>query len=112
MIHKLHFKTENLRMRYCLELIKESGFTSLYQVDSIRINWTNLHRYIKDNQFEMKSIFNCSILDLKEEFDTDERQSIMKYVNSKLENIFGIKMSATSKNINYIIKKLFITNLV
>ena len=112
MIHKLHFKTENLKMRYCLEFLKEAGFTSLYQVDSIRINWINLHRYIKDNQLDMKSIFNCSILDLKEEFDTDERQSIMKYVNSKLENIFGIKMKTNSNNTNYIINKLFIPNLV
>jgi hypothetical protein len=96
-------------MRYCLEFLRNAGFESLYQTERIRINWDNLHRYVRDNQKGIKVIFNCKQMELKEEFDTDERHSIMKYVNSKLESIFGIKMSATSKkNIYYIINKLFI----
>ena len=55
------------------------------------------------------AIFDCKHILWKNELDDEEKKSLGKYVNNKLEAVFGIKISSTSNNrINYNIKQLFI----
>ena len=95
---------------HCLLFLKVAGFTSIYQTDKIKLNWIELHNYCKQNERTLFAIFDCKHILWKNELDDDEKKSLNKYVNNKLEAVFGIKISITGNNNsnNYIIKQLFI----
>jgi len=98
----------NKKLYHCLNILKCAGFEMINDEKKIKPNFQNILKYVKDNDDDIRAAFNCKKISWPEELEKNTKQSLMMYINSKLENTIGIKINSTSKKgIYYTINKLF-----
>jgi len=94
--------------------IKQAGFKSLTDIDKIKIDYSQIHRYCRENEEAIRAVFERSKFmvwsDKDDKLEPNEKNSLSKYINQKLESCLGIRLSragTSSKCDKYVIKQLF-----
>jgi hypothetical protein len=112
--HALTYDKKFLKMKFCLQFIKEAGFNSLYYEGKLRLNWDGLYNFIYRENRNISDIFECKQFKfISKEFDPedgDKKRELMKFVNRKLESCFGVKISRLymdSECQEYVLQVLF-----
>ena len=105
---KIIFDKKWIKIKYCLEFIREAGFTSFESKQKIELNWINLRNYIVKHNKSIQSLFDLHNCNLSEEDDIDNtlKKAINKYVNAKLESMLGLKIEKYAHSSKYKLKKL------
>ena len=99
-------------MNICLQILHIFGFTSIYKEERIKLKWESLHKWYYKKQGEIKVLFDDSLY-VPELYDEDIKKTLAKSINTKLDMIFGIKLSRSNKREDfYTIKKQFIDTFV
>ena len=85
-----------------------AGYVSLSDERKVPINFSAIHEYCRKNEEEIRVLFDVKEMKWKEEFDPDDKISIMKYINSKLNTVLGINVErVNNKSKKYIISEMF-----
>ena len=99
--HAITYDRKFLKMKFCLEFIKNAGFDSLTHNGKIYLNWTQLYNYIYKENKNISDIFECKQFKfVTKEFDPEDtykKIELMKFVNRKLEDMLGVKISKPYK---------------
>ena len=106
---KIIFDKKWIKMKYCLEFIKEAGFTSFESKQRIELNWSNLRNYIVKHNKSIQSLFDLHNCNLSEEDDIDEKyvkKAITNYISPKLESMLGLKIEKYANSSEYKLKNL------
>jgi len=106
---KIIYDKKWIKMKYCLEFIKEAGFTSFESKQRIELNWINLRNYIIKHNKSIQSLFELHNCNLSEDDDIEDKNiknAISKYVNAKLESMLGLKIEKYANSTEYKLKKL------
>jgi len=105
----IHYDKTYLKMYHCLNFLKYAGFEMINDGNKIKPNFQNMLKYVRDNEKDIRILFDSKEIKFPEELEKNTKQSLIKYINSKLENVFGIKIEKTSghKDAYYKIKELF-----
>ena len=93
----IHYKKEELKLIQCFKILKEAGYTTLSDTAKIKLDYSVLHNYCKQNELNIRTLFDSKIMDWKEEIDGNEKKSLMNYINQKLESLLAVRISPTSK---------------
>jgi hypothetical protein len=108
-VTSIHYDKRWLKLKQCFHFLKAVGFERLNDIKKIKLNWNALHTYCKENEDDIYCLFDCKRMYWKEELDNNEKLSLSKYVNKKLESMLGINFEKISKNsLEYKIINLFI----
>jgi hypothetical protein len=75
------------RRLLCQNFLKHAGFTGLLDNKEIIISYENLNTYIKTNLKKIQVIFNSH-----KSVELGTKDNLMKFVNAKLKDVFGIKL--------------------
>jgi len=110
---KIHYDKTFYKIYHCLNFIKEAGFKSLNDTDKIKIDYSNVHKYCRENEEAIRAVFERSKImvwsDNDNELETNEKKALSKYINQKLEAIFSVRLTPTSKGSSkYEINKMFL----
>ena len=108
-IQSIDYNPIFLQMNICVTILHILGFTSMYKEERIKLNWEALHKWYYQKQTEIKVLFDDSLY-VPEIYDDKVKNSMSTSINTKLNLIFGIKLSKIKdKNAGiYTIKKCFI----
>ena len=105
----IHFDKTNHKILHCLQFIFTAGFGSINDEQKIKIDYNTLHKYCKDNEAVMRSVFGSKIMIWKYELDGNEKKALSKFINQKLEVMLGVRITPTYKGSKiFEINKLFI----
>ena len=92
----LGYDRKYLKLKFCLNFIKHAGFKSLGSRDKVFLNWENLYKYVYSENKNISDIFLCKPFKfMSEEFDPSDgkkKKVLMEFVNSKLDEWFGVRM--------------------
>ena len=112
--HALTYDRKFLKMKICFQIIKEAGFDSLYFTGKKYLNWNGLYNFIYKENKNISVIFECKQFKfITKEFDPNDstkKKVLMEFVNRKLEDMFGVKISKEYDGkdcLEYKIKALF-----
>jgi hypothetical protein len=97
-VASIHYDKRWLKLKHCFHFLKAVGFERLNDTKKIKLDWNALHNYCKENEDDIYCLFDCKRMNWKEELDSNEKVSLSKYVNKKLENMLGINFEKISKN--------------
>jgi hypothetical protein len=90
------------------EILQVAGFKVLNETEKVKIDWKALHDYCKKNEERIRALFDVERRVWKETLTPDEKKSLNKYVNHKLDKMLAIQLkSETTKKTHYIIKYQF-----
>jgi len=105
----IHYDKTYLKMYHCLNFLKYAGFEMINDEKKIKPNFENMLKYVRDNEKDIRILFDSKEIKLKNDLDSNTKNAMMKFINSKLENVFGIKFEKTSghKDAYYKIKEMF-----
>jgi hypothetical protein len=94
---KIHYDKTFHKIYHCLNFVKAAGFNSLSDINKIKIDYSNLHKYCRENEENIRAVFERSKFmvwsDNDDKLEPNEKNSLSKYVNQKLESYFGIRLS-------------------
>ncbi len=107
-IASIHYDKRWLKLKHCFHFLKAVGFESINDTKKIKLNWNALHTYCKENEEDIYCLFDCKRMDWEDELDSNEKKSLSKYVNKKLESMIGLNFETNTKNLYYKINQLFI----
>jgi hypothetical protein len=103
--NQIHYDKTFYKIYHCLNFVKEAGFKTLNDTDKIKVDYSNLHRYCRENEENIRAVFERSKFmvwsDNDDKLDPNEKKSLSKYVNQKLESCFGIRLSKATKGGTY-----------
>lgn len=111
---QIHYDKTFHKIYHCLMFIKEAGFKSINDTDKIKIDYSGIHRYCKENQDAIRAVFERSKImvwsDDSNNLSPNEKNALSKYINQKLESCLSIRISKQYKGRTekYEISKLFI----
>lgn len=110
---KIHYDKTFHKLYHCLQFIKHAGFKSIGDMDKIKIDYPSVHLYCRENEENIRAVFERSKIMVWSDEDTDmdpnEKMALSKYVNQKLESMLGIRLTPTSKgSLKYEITDCFI----
>jgi hypothetical protein len=111
-IDSITYNKRWLKIKHCLEFLKCAGFNSLEYVgkekQKLKINWDEMLRYCRENEKEIRSVFECKENVFGSDVTVDEKKSIIHYINSKLLNVIGFSItSRTNKRVDYYLEDVF-----
>ena len=107
-IQSIDYNPIFLQMNICVTILHILGFTSMYKEERIKLNWEALHKWYYQKQTEIKVLFDDSLY-VPEIYDDKVKNSMSTSINTKLNLIFGIKLSRKDKrNGIYTVEKCFI----
>lgn len=99
---KLHHNTKYYKLSYCIEFLLQAGFDSVFDKKEITLNEKKIINYFKENGKKISTVFVDSNKDWEKE---NNIKDILRYINSKLNNMLNIKIVKKDKKSNkYIIK--------
>lgn len=96
-VHSIHYDRKWLKIKICLEMLKAAGFTVLNNSEKRKLDWNSLHQYCKENEEKIRVLFDVDKKIWKDEIDANEKKGLMKYANSKLEQMLAINIKANNK---------------
>jgi len=99
-VHKICYDTFQLKSIYALEFLKYAGFSNIkICVEKNEIKWADLVKYCRDNEGNIRTAFNCEKAKKFEgEIHRELKMSIMRYINPKLQSVYGVKMKKVDKH--------------
>jgi hypothetical protein len=108
-IQSIHYNSKWLKLKHCFGFLDAVGFTKLDQKEKIKMDWNKLLEYCRENEEEIRTLFSSKRMDWNRGIDErGVKQSLMNYVNQKLEPFLAVSVEATSnKIIFHQIKPLF-----
>ena len=85
-------------------MLKAAGFTGLKDKEKRKINWKTLWSFVKENEETIRALFKVKRFKGGETFEEEDKQSLIKYVNAKLEMMLACKFEAsdTQRNSHFI----------
>ena len=112
MCHALTYDRKYIKMKVCLEFIKYAGFTNITHKGRIKLHWVNLYNFIYRENKNISSIFESKPFKFTSKtFDSEDgsrKQELMKFVNRRLEEWFGVKIMKPYKECDdYILEPIF-----
>ena len=107
-VHSLHYDRKWLKLKVCLEMLQIAGYNILDDKVKTKIEWNKLHDYCRNNEEIIRGLFDINRKVWKQTLDSSEKNSLSKYVNSKLEKMLAIHLKTTSsKNVYHKIDFLY-----
>jgi hypothetical protein len=108
-IQSIHYNSKWLKLKHCFGFLDAVGFTKLDQKEKIKMNWQRLLEYCRDNEEEIRTLFNSKRMDWNRDIeDRGVKQSLMQFVNNKLDPLLAVSIEATGHRcIYHNIKALF-----
>jgi hypothetical protein len=107
---KIEDKLSVLKIRHCFNIIKAVGFV-VFNEDKVKPNFNKILIYCKNNENGIRSLFKCKQINWDEKIDCKKntiKQSLMKYINAKLENCLGVKIEKPYKaSLSYVLTPQF-----
>ena len=111
-IQSIDYNPIFLQMNICLQILHIFGFTSIYKEERIKLDWEALHKWYYKNQENIKVLFDDSLY-IGDILTDKIKNTMSKSINTKLDMIFGIKLSRINNREDfYTIKKQFIDTFV
>ena len=112
MCHALTYDSKYLKMKMCLQFIKQAGFKSITHKGRIKLDWKGLYNFIYCENKNISDIFESKPFKfITKEFDPEDgikKKVMIEFVNRRLEDWFGLKISRIHKESNeYILEVLF-----
>ena len=111
---QIHYDKTFYKIYHCLQFIKEAGFKTISDTDKIKIDYSGIHRYCKENQDDIRAVFERSKImiwsDDSKDLSPNEKKALSKYINQKLDSCLSIRISKASKggcSVKYEINQLF-----
>jgi len=97
----LKWDTRWLKIKHCFGIIKAAGFNGLKDDRKIKLDWVNLHRYCKNNELDIRTLWNVRKMDWNEEFEEDDKNSLMQYVQMKLKDVFNLTIETKNRHTQF-----------
>jgi hypothetical protein len=105
----IHYDKAPHRVYHCLQFVFKAGFSSLGENGKVKIDYNALHSYCKENESTMRAVFGSKVMKWKNVLDGNEKMSISKFVNQKLEVVLGVRLTPTYKgSFTYEMNRLFV----
>ena len=101
-IQSIHYNSKWLKLKHCFGFLDAVGFAKLDQKEKIKMDWQKLLEYCRDNEEEIRTLFNSKRMDWNR--DIEERgvkQSLIQYVNNKIETLLAVCLEATNGHRQY-----------
>ena len=108
-IQSIHYNSKWLKLKHCFGFLDAVGFTKLDQKEKIKMDWQKLLEYCRDNEEEIRTLFNSKKIDWNRGIEErGVKQSLIQYVNNKTEPLLAVCLVSTGdKCIYHQIKALF-----
>jgi hypothetical protein len=108
-IQSIHYNSKWLKLKHCFGFLDAVGFERLDQKEKIKMDWNKLLEYCQDNEEEIRTLFNGKAMNWNRSIEErGVKQSLMNYVNQKLEPLLAVSIESTSGHRQYhTIKPLF-----
>jgi len=118
-VHKICYDTRPLKTIHALEFLQYAGFSNIkVKGEQIEIKWNDLVAYCSKNETAIRTAFKCEKRKKFEgekskkfegEINSELKKSLMHYVNSKLESVFGVKIKRLhDRSLSYYLEKCFL----
>jgi len=76
---------------YCLKMLKAAGFTTMLDPEQIELRWEELLDFCRQNEEYIRATFQTQgKVKFGESVDSKSKKQVIKYVNLKLLDTFGI----------------------
>jgi hypothetical protein len=110
--HALTYDRKYLKIKFCLQFIKEAGFSSLSHKGKIKLDWVSIYNFIYKENKNISTVFDSKPFKfITKEFDPKDgirKKIMMEFINRRLEDWFGVRICRTNnKYDNYEIEVLF-----
>lgn len=95
-VHKsIHYNKRYFKLYYCLNFLKVAGFSSVNDTQKLKFDHMELWDYCRENEPQIRALWNSKKIDfeVKSQLEGKDKQSLLKYVNSKLSECLGISIS-------------------
>ena len=108
-IQSIHYNSKWLKLKHCFGFLDALGFERLDQKEKIKMDWNKLLEYCQENEEEIRTLFNSKAMNWNRNIEEKGvKQSLMNYVNQKLEPLLAVSIEATNNERKYYkIKPLF-----
>ncbi len=97
----IHYDKKYYKLMHCFGLLKAAGFESVGDLFKVELDWKALHEYAKKHEEEIRTLFDVREMEWNDTLDANEKKSLMKWINSKLESCLGICIKRTWDRICY-----------
>lgn len=91
--NSIHYKKDDLKLIHCFKFLKEAGFTTLDFSEKVQLDYTKLHSYCRTKELELRCLFDARIINWNTELDDNEKRSLTKFINTKLEHYLAVKIT-------------------
>jgi len=112
--HALTYDRKFLKMKICLQFIKEAGFSSLSHKGKVKLDWVSIYNFVYKENKNISTIFDSKPFKfVSKKFDPEDgvrKKAMMEFINRRLEDWFGIRIIKEyegSKSQEYKIEVLF-----
>jgi hypothetical protein len=97
------------KIYYCLEFVKKCGFSSIDDEKKVLLDYKDVYEYCRENEENIRIVFAIKQMEWSGELDANQKISLSRYINHKIESMFGINIGKINRGGNikeYCIKKL------
>ena len=101
-VYSIHYDRTWLRLQVAFEILQMAGFKILNETEKVKVDWPALHDYCKKNEERIRALFDVERRLWKETLSPDEKVSLNKYINHKLDKMLAVQIKdITKKGIIY-----------
>ena len=68
-IQSIHYNSKWLKLKHCFGFLDAVGFTKLDQKEKIKMDWNKLLEYCRDNEEEIRTLFNSKKMDCNRDIE-------------------------------------------
>lgn len=85
------------KLYHCVNFLKCAGFSKINDESKIRPDFRSILEYCRDNEKGIRTLFGCKKMEWSDLSSKTTIQSLVQYINSKLDSCLGVKVEKSYK---------------